>query len=651
MDEPRKPSTALASVAAAVVLVALVGTPLGVLATAAATRTSVVHAFREMGGPAAALVILGALAGAAATAALLFFEGRGSRVPTALVALTASLPWLGGLAGSALGMRMVEQALTQVDASMRAALLAQGISEAGLARVAGGFSGATLLAAASLGLALGSLAQRAPARRALGASIAVLALPALVALVIGLVGGHRGLGGVLGVLIASASVLTVALAGAGAGRDEPHARSGALAAASGVLGVLALVLVSAALSTLDLLAVLRAFAGASADSRAALALRAADELAAARRMDAIAIALAVLPAVALAAWSAVRARPDTGRIAGGVALVVVAGLLAWPSFSRWDATLDEGSAPWAGESSFVATEVSGTEDPGEPLVVDTRRIVVRSNDAMDLASLAFAPAQKTLASKIRARLPPAPPDEPPPRPRTQRETVEDLLAPRLLRSPFMRENRTFRDAPGLSIAFDARVAGDRVTQVLAAALEAGARSILLVGLSPDAATTPERRTNARVASPLLAGIAEAPRARFVLLPPALLPDVAASDPVLFHGTVENRSLVVRTRPDADRPGFTVSAASSERPSRENDDPDRIVYIAWRPDTTAGDLVRIADRVGALGYVPLLVTGPFPATPPHPRPRRPGAGSGSAVSAPASAPIAPRAHPSPAHPTP
>jgi TonB family protein len=96
----------------------------------------------------------------------------GKRVPMSIPGAIAVLPWIVGLAGMMLGLRLVESALAVVEPSFAERLLAQGIGECFAARLIGSGASAVLLLALSLVLLVGAFKSEARAPSFTGAALA-----------------------------------------------------------------------------------------------------------------------------------------------------------------------------------------------------------------------------------------------------------------------------------------------------------------------------------------------------------------------------------------------------------------------------------------------------------------------------------------------
>lgn len=261
------------------------------------------------------------------TTVLLFLAARGTRVPAAPIVLAAALPWLAGLAGA---QRAVSSAFDPpADANPFVSWAVVAVTEATLGRAFGATLGSGLLAAVASGLAVGGLAQRAPRRSVAAAAIGLFASLPLFGVILWTALPSLGIGpGVVPLVLTGPSApLVAALGSAAAGADEPHGRSGALAAAAPIaigLAVLAGCAVARDSATIEVRRALTLDpAGGSAESY----LQAVLAMTLLGWGSYLVLPLAFAAAGGVALWAALRMRPSVGRIGGAVALVLTALLI------------------------------------------------------------------------------------------------------------------------------------------------------------------------------------------------------------------------------------------------------------------------------------------------------------------------------------
>ena len=321
-------------------------------------------------------VIVGAGAlSALVCAVLLLLAGRGARVPAAVTVLMATLPWLCGLAGTSAGMAMVSEAVAVVDPSDRAMLMAVGVAEASNAAIAGAWVAASLLSAVAIGLALGSVGQRAPERRVIGAPLGIAAVLPMLGLAawVGLTSSWMQ-GGML-FLPSLGALLACAVAAAGVGHDEPHRRSVALAAAAPVAAGLAFVATAHAAYAGATTQVVAAFATVGSGSFDEILVAASQEMVPLRLAATWGGIAALLPVLGVGAWAALRGGVSGGRIAGAIALLLVAALCpasdtAVRAYTR-DALAGVGAQPWDGVAGFEPSNVARGDGCGTVRVLAT----------------------------------------------------------------------------------------------------------------------------------------------------------------------------------------------------------------------------------------------------------------------------------------
>jgi TonB family protein len=585
---------------------------------------SFLHTIEEGGVWSFVVMALAAFAGLVC-AVLLFLAGRGMRVPAAIGIFVAALPWLGGLAGMRLGISMAASAVAYADAASRATMMAKGISEASSARLFGTTLSASLLGAMAVGWAIASLGQRAPNRKALLAlPFGVLGAIGMVAMVV-LMFQNAG-GGVLLILLSGlGAMLALALGGWGAGGDVPHGRGAALAAAAGLAAWFGSIAAAYAIETSGIRNAFGAVAMADAASKATMLAMGASEMAAATRGAMFGGVVLALAAVGLAIYGATRARPSAGRIAGGVAAVLVVALV-WAldgvaARGAGTALEEVSQPPWAGISGFQPAPVVGVgADPGDmaPLqaVVATDRVTILRGGTVVPLSAGVDPASRApLVQAFRAFLPAAgatpaaPSDEVD---ADRRRMIEEMLRPR---------NEWGGDGgdrpPYLVLAIDGRVPGPALRNLIEAAREAGARAIRIDGEPP---VSPERRAmfeELRDDAPIMAALLRSVTSTQVDLAGATLDAELASDPVVYFATIDAAPRVeVRTRPGAPAAPFTVDTTSElasrgywDRPAV--DGPPARVYLAIGDGATVAQVLAVTERLAAENRIPVLLGGPLP----------------------------------------
>ena len=282
---------------------------------------------RAMGGVQEAgfgvhVVNLNAFVAIALSSVLLFLMARGRRVPSATLVAAGLMPWLAGLAMANYAQNQVMRALADADAASRASLLAQGTAEAMIVESYGPLLSAALFAAAGVGAGLAALAQRAPERRSAGALFGMLALVPLAAGV--MIALTQGRAAWLAVLPALGAFVGLALAGAGVGRGDTSARAASLSASVPVFFALSLVAMGTSLSQHAMQVTFAAIASVGPGDKIALAAAGASEAGSVVRFATFGAVGSLLLGLSLVGYAAMRVPPSRGRIAGGVALSLLA---------------------------------------------------------------------------------------------------------------------------------------------------------------------------------------------------------------------------------------------------------------------------------------------------------------------------------------
>ncbi|MBI2898185.1 MAG: AgmX/PglI C-terminal domain-containing protein [Deltaproteobacteria bacterium] len=672
MEQSSRPSRVAAGIAAALPIVSGIAAFLVLLV--AATGPSGLGRMIEEAGGAAFLVFLTAILGMVAAAVLLVLLGLGMRIPIVLVVGAAALPWIAGALGMMLGMVRVDEAISFAAPEMRARLMAQGLAEATNSRVLGSVFGGAILAATAIGLGVVSIGQSAPRRSPIGAIVgAGSALLFLVAAAVAIALGETGFVGAILVLPSIGAIVALGLAGAGAGADEPHGRAAALAAAAPIAAGLAFVAGAAATSTIATIHVLSAVAGVDPGSRGGLVAMAAAEVAPVTALERWGAVLAVVPALALAAWAFSRARPSAGRIAGAVALALAAalvvGLDSWAIGSAGESLAHASAPSWSEVEGFQPIALDG--DDGETTakaVVGVDDVAPRGGQPIAVASVVTPGGAAALTAAFTALLrEPGPSDPfaveergPPdveghmgerqageegsmgrgdaqkspsrygirgpadsPDPELARQSARESVR-RALSDPIGLPPSTdlFGPAsppqtPALALAVDARVNAATLAAILRAAQTAGARSVRVIGTA-SSETDPARARETVSSVPLLAPLAVAPRSRLVLLGGSLPEGWADRDERLLHATVAGPGpLRLEPRAGAGDP-VLVAPRSPGSPSRRfGEEPihPSVAYLSIGPGASAATFFDAADRVAVAGLLPLVVLGP--TTPGHP----------------------------------
>lgn len=547
--------------------------------------------------------------------ALLFMAGRGMRVPSAIVIFVACLPWLGGLAGMRAGLHMVTEALQHADASSRAMLMAVGVSEASRALQLGTWLSGALLAATALGLSVAALGQRAPDRKPFGAVLGVAALPMAALAVYGLLPSPvTGLGLLLSAAIA---VVSVGAGAAAAGRDEPHARSAALAAAVPLAAGLSLVATAIAVGVSGRIEVFAALAGAAPDSRAALVGAAAQELMPLVAVKRWAFPLALVPAVAVAGWVALRARPGLGQLAGGVGAVIVAAMVM-SADSLVANAVEVGmrgvnQLPWTGQMGFTPIAFEPEDAAGSRSSDGAAEILVVGDQVIEVGGAPMGRlGEDGLAEALREL-------------RERRETLERMRGsffaeeePAWLRDErgpddgAMFARRDTHDTPELVAAVDARLGAEPLRQLAAVARGAGYRSLVAVG-SAGAPQDSARLDEVRAALPFLVGMLDSTLGARVVLQSGVRPGAPDEDPRLLHavvGAAPPERARTRTGASGEPPALAPIPSWDDR----GGDDLAPIYLGLAGDATAASLFRTAMRAQGRGLVPVLVEREIPGSP-------------------------------------
>ena len=511
--------------------------------------------------------VLGAAAfGAAVAAVLVFLSARGTRVPVALPIFVAGLPWFTGSAGTAAGMSGVRASLP--DGESRPMVLAYDIAVAALASAMGTWIGAALLAGTGVGLAIAAIGQRAPLRSGLGAVVGVAAALPMLGIAVWAAIAMPPNGAML-VLPALGALVGVAIAGAAAGKDEPHRRSAALAAAAPVALGLAFVATAIMLHAGWLV---RGFASLSAtlqSSRGLVLAEMAEDGGPARLASTWGALAALAPVIGVGGWASIRGGASAGRIAGALAALLAAATLPAASFAVGSLVRETAQVaatmPWDGIDGFVPIVISG-------------------QDYLDAPELFLSPEGVSTPGD-----PPVPLSE---------ETVVALRIHAALSS----ETR-------LAVAIDARVTGDALRSFVDLARAAGARVLSIVGTDGVAAS---ERASLEQDAPMLASFAAWPSGVLVVLMEERETHYALDDPVLYHGVVTGPGpVLLATRAGSTVEAITLGGGAGDAPVTG------AAYLAIGPDATAEQYVTAASLADRRGLAAVVVTGAIPGNPGSP----------------------------------
>ncbi len=600
----RGPSNSVAVLAAALPLVFTLGS-CGLSALALGGAEASMLSIREM-GTAFYMVAMGTGVASLGVTILGFLSAKGARVPAAASVALASLPWVAGLVGTVMGMSVASDAIAFVDSSLASSIMAAGLAEASQSRVLGATISSGLFAAVAFGLAIGALNQRAAGRGGLiGAVVGLSALPLLglalyAAAVVGLVAATL-------VVSALGAIIAVALAGAGAGDDPPHGRSGALAAAAAVAAGLSVVAAAVAGSTASLVSVFEGVARADAFSRTMLIGRGVYEMAPLRIVAVAAGPVALIAAVAVAAWAVARSgpsgRPTAGRLIGGAALMLVALLVVAGDHLAGAANVaiasEASTPPWESVEGFSPIALAWEADAeGERL---DAVVTVQGLAALDGSPLApFEAGALTAALRELSNA------------RAEREPE----VPEWLREGTGIGSSGDQDAPPtqLELAIDPRVDAVSLRALVEAAAAAGVQDILVHGIG-GAGLDEDRRAMAHDADALLGTLADGRGSVLVTLGPTVSEADARADRRLLHTEVgaapadraDGRAGVELTEEEL---SLTPPAGFQPRDAEERGR----IFLRIGDASTADSVFRTAANAAARGHRPILVSGPIPGQP-------------------------------------
>jgi hypothetical protein len=607
-----------ASVVAAVLPLLLLAA-FWVAAVAVAGPDGAVNFIRE-GGAASYLVLFVASVAAVGCAGAVFALARGKAVPSAVPALLGALPWVAGSAGTLYALRVIEQAVASANIVDKGIIAAVGSAEALSTRLLGAWSASALFAGAAVGLGVAALAS--PSRSSLKAGLvgAALALPML-ALSVASMGALR-LGAALPLVVALAAVAACAAAVAGVGADDadPQAlRLATAAAACAGLSFAAACLVSGPAVERELLSL---FGRADPSQRATLVGLGLVQASAAALLVKLGPLLALLPVAALALWAASRSAAGRSPVAAAALVLVVTGVVGVDGVSarRTVALVRKlAGAPWAQVADFRAMAFEGDGNGDEVRVVVTPREVIALDGKVPSVVLAVnAKAPMTaMLSKVRAQVAAAEAAA------LQEESGDEGGSPfakmfvKPASAPRDELNGPLREllAPTLVMAVDARVSGRLLGVLLAAAQNAGYRSVRFAGETELG----QRVRQGAGQAPLLEAMWSQAFTPAVLLAAAMPPERAARDPILFHGRPsEDGSVLLAPRAGSAEPPRTVKREADgrfeEREWQGVGDGGPAAYLtlddAVRPTALAELLVALPGH----GLWPVLALGAVPGGP-------------------------------------
>ncbi len=396
--------------------------------------------------------------------------------------------------------------------------------------------------------------------------------------------------------------------------DSLRPSAGALMTAAAAAGFLSLVAGTAALDARESLSALHSLLRLDAGTRAMVFAEAAESFVSGALLVKTATGVLLVGALGLAGWVASRPRAAAREVVGGTALIVAALLLANADRAAGFSTQREVAAslptPWQDVEGFVPMAL-GDADPspaGPPVAVVTMdSIVPLDGFAVPTTSLDAPASRSSLAealSTAQGRVP------------AQWNSVVRLEA--MLRS----QPRSVEDAdgrPSMTLLVDARVPASVLRALFAAAADAGARSVVLLGA--DSRVTRETTTALEGGAPLLGLLVRRPRSLTVLLERGIAGHYAEGDDNLWHATVGGRAEGQLSA----RPGMTLAPlpVPSTRESRAR--PKRapaterlsVAYLALADDATAASLATFALTATEQGLAPLVALRALPGEPDRP----------------------------------
>lgn len=492
-------------------------------------------------------------------------EPRGPRVPLAVWLVLAGLPWLGGVAR----MRYLGS-----EALERAHVVALGSREPSVAR----------------------WTHDALSAQWLGAC------------------WTWGLAGALAVGFGGTALWRRWAQRKGATDDSRRASGRALMVAIAAAGFLSLMAGTAALEARESISALHSLLRVDASTRAMVFAEAAESFASGALLAKTATGVLLVAALGLAGWVASRPRAAAREVVAGTALIVAALLLANADRAAGFSTQREVAAtlptPWRGVVGFVPMAL-GDADPapaGPPVAIVTLdSIVPLDGFAIPTTSLDAPASRSSLAealSTAQGRVP------------AEWNSVVKLQAT-LRDQPRGMDDVDGR--PSMTLLVDARVPAPVLRALFAAAADAGARSVVLLGA--DSHVTHETATALERGAPLLGLLARRSRSLTVLLERGIAVHYPNGDDNLWHATVGARAegqLVPR-------PGMTLaplpvpSTRESRARPRRAPATDRLVvaYLTLADDATAASLATFARAATEQRFAPLVAVGALPGEPERP----------------------------------
>ncbi len=484
-------------------------------------------------------------------------------------------------------------------------------------------------------------------------------------------------------LPAAAALAALPMAGVGTGPDAPEARSVALAAGSGLAAGIGVVAAAAAATTNGARVAMGALASVDPRARAGIAVEAAEEMARAFAVERYGAAFALLAAAVLGAWGAWVLRPPKENAGGVVpddpyrtpapisngapvpprltmahvggalaALAVVAGTLGadrWATARTTAGLVRVLAPPWETFAGFTPLAFKASAFDGRlDAIVGAETVVVASADdigarldtrsTMPSSALSTPDGRDKLMAAVTAVLAtrllsadPSPanaldPFDP------YHEAARRGVGARDRVEPWQQGgmSATFkgRDSghgnwlvpePAFAVALDARTPPPVVRAILDAAIAAGARSILVVGLDAE---LPPTRSGAATDVPWFVAMGHAaPVATRLFLERALPAGSAERDPLLWHATIGERAPAQVERRSGSGAAFALTGeepASLQGPS-PGIHPQPVAYLALAEGVSLPAVVDTVTRARTRGFVPVLVGGGIPGHPEAPAP--------------------------------
>lgn len=666
MTEPQKPRWPFAIAAAVMPILGSCAAFVVVLILLASSGGSAAE-LADLEGIQYSVIFLALLATVGVTA-LLALSALGYRVPAAATIGVAVLPWLMASVSIIVAFGGLEEEFASATPEIRATALARTVAQCLNMRALGTLVTGTLMGSACISLGIAAIGQRAPNRSWVGALIGfgITLLLVVIPMYLGVV-TFAGPRVILFALPFCAGILGAALAGFGAGDDEPHGRGSALAAAAPLALGLAWVAAAILLSTATTVEIFSALAYAAPEMRSELIAAGAEESAALRFFESWGAVIFFLPALGVAIWAATRSRPSLGRIAGAVAALFVCGFVigldAVASRQAGRTLFSITRLPWDEHEEFEPVELAGD---WLGLEVDTlvtqSEVVAGPDDRLPTSGLATPSGVQGLVERWSKLLPPGPVrggegamGAPDPRHSSNRYGVDEggdtrdekrlwILPGDLDRARSVRIDLE----PSLSLAFDRRLGANELRALIAAADSTRAVSLVLVGTLPLNSPRGYHETLERTLylEPFLAAFVTSCNSRRALLARGLPPGFADSDPVLYHGTIApNGPMVLELRTGSTLPEKTIERGRRSRAqlmdsimrtgeSREEAIP--LAFLTIDDAATARDVAEIVNATAESGFQPVLLPGreipgnPFKAATVEPPPEERLIGDGREV---------------------